>query len=248
MAPECGIRGRRMWTRNKPPGRCGNPPGPLASATPAVAPERSSRRMPARRRRVITADAPATPSWCARPANMLRMLRPGSGSPSGPAIALGISRCREAPTATRRWSGFVPEVAIGGRPEGRHRTAPGGGRPHGIDRVPGRVTCSGESRESAELQLGPATEGRGNRQRPRAAEGVVHRGPTARCAACARCLPHGTTNERVILDGPPARLVALRQRAPRRSHASVSASARARRRTAVAVRARGNAAGRPAHR
>ena len=78
-----------------------------------------------------------------------------------------------------------PRVAIGGRSEGTRPDRAGGGSDSRARTSPAR---SGQQLKRCRIRT---RDDRGSRRRPRAAEGVVHRGPIARCAARACRLSRG---------------------------------------------------------
>lgn len=143
-------------------GRCPRRPGPGGPAEPADArggarpgPRGSHARRPGPRRRVITADAPSTPGPLQAHGKSLHVPPLPCARGLAPRLLMpcrGAARLRPPPGAGPR---PVPEVAIGGRPEGRDRTAPGGGSHHGIDRArPG--PCASSRKRTA---LAPARQG-----------------------------------------------------------------------------------------
>jgi len=108
--------------------------------------------------------------------------------PGGAPVAVGQTRSREAPSAT--WPRFGTRTRgsqSGADPRGRDPTAPGGGsRPRARASPAGVIS-------SSRCWARYFKDDRGSRRRPRAAEGVVHRGPIARCAARAGRLSRGDT-------------------------------------------------------
>ena len=118
----------------------------------------------------------------------------------GLGIAIWSRRSREAPTATRRRFGHRDQRSQSGAdPRERQPTAPGGGKAGSIGNGPSRLPPAGPP-SRAEARLVPCTahglDGRGNRRKERAAEGVVLRGPTAQCATRVCRLSHGRASER----------------------------------------------------